>query len=653
MSEIVDRRNIFTATVAPLLLCLITLALRLHGLPEMRYDYDHSYQHGVALQILDTIGTDEFRAVALHNQVSTLGVPNPVLATYLFAMVAALDRSIFAAVFTSICASTLAVLLVYALGKHMWGARVGLLAGFLAATSPWTIYLSQGAWQIGFFELSCVLPAYLWITAIAARSGQRFLLGSLAAAIGSHIYLVSFGLVLHMVIMLIVAGRRISARVMMLSAAAFIISIAAYLFVINANDPTWFTNPRTPVSLAAQPSPGAAGLVTSAFPNPVIFQRLFAFASGVGYAEGSGFIFDFIGIARAVAIGALLLLGLALALRRSKTRVSDQAIILWLAVPAAGVFLVTSLMPALPVHYYYLPIFSPAIFLLAAQAAFAMRTSVIGSFGILLALSGVFLFDRQAPPQIPDEHPSATVTLADAMFLARIIPTSCDVVLARQHPFDTYHMRWHYWTYSVAGTGRNVRLGAEAVQGSADSWLSKASGGSCILRRPFEPAVAPATRYSLPHGSAVLYVTEPYTSAIPAEQQLINNIGWRLIGTDGPTRLRPGEGVFYRQMWRIERLPDRAGDVLRYDIFAKLVSADGAVAAQTDSTSIPSTAWRVGDILVNRVHVPVPADLPPGAYRIELSSYDRSRGEVALFTQVGSRSLAEPGQITTVDVTVE
>lgn len=69
-------------------------------------------------------------------------------------------------------------------------------------------------------------------------------------------------------------------------------------------------------------------------------------------------------------------------------------------------------------------------------------------------------------------------------------------------------------------------------------------------------------------------------------------------------------------------LKDNATD---YHVFVHVVNAAGQVVAQQDGTPVggftPTTRWRAGEIIQDTHHIPLPPDLPPGAYAVKTGMY--------------------------------
>jgi 4-amino-4-deoxy-L-arabinose transferase-like glycosyltransferase len=96
----------------------------------------------------------------------------------------------------------------------------------------------------------------------------------------------------------------------------------------------------------------------------------------------------------------------------------------------------------------------------------------------------------------------------------------------------------------------------------------------------------------------------------------------RLVGFDlNSNQFSPGQAIdfalYFQSTGPIER---------NYQVFTHLVGPDGSVAAQDDhiagADSYPTSLWVTGAQVRNRFSPALPADLPPGSYRLMVGLYD-------------------------------
>jgi len=94
--------------------------------------------------------------------------------------------------------------------------------------------------------------------------------------------------------------------------------------------------------------------------------------------------------------------------------------------------------------------------------------------------------------------------------------------------------------------------------------------------------------------------------------------------------------LFVQLDWLAERKPTRD-----YRVTLRLNDNDGAVMAQRDEFPIgallPPTAWHAGDAKPGYMALPLPAELPPGDYRLRVGVYDPATGApVGDFVEIGA-----------------
>jgi hypothetical protein len=103
--------------------------------------------------------------------------------------------------------------------------------------------------------------------------------------------------------------------------------------------------------------------------------------------------------------------------------------------------------------------------------------------------------------------------------------------------------------------------------------------------------------------------------------------GFRLIGYDLLTpELVSGESLQVGLYWQALAELDRD-----YTMFVHVLNETGQIAAQWDAmprdNSFPTTAWTVGEMVDDLRLVPLPKDLPAGAYQIAIGAYLGATGE--------------------------
>ena len=123
-------------------------------------------------------------------------------------------------------------------------------------------------------------------------------------------------------------------------------------------------------------------------------------------------------------------------------------------------------------------------------------------------------------------------------------------------------------------------------------------------------------------------IMDPAESQPPQIAKIVNlGQAIQLGGYDLPNRQAcPGQSLPLALHWEAVATP--AGD---YTVFTQLIGPDGLVWGQQDNQPqqgrYPTTAWSVGDKVVDRYAIPVRQDAPPGVYHLFVGMYNLATGE--------------------------
>jgi 4-amino-4-deoxy-L-arabinose transferase-like glycosyltransferase len=79
--------------------------------------------------------------------------------------------------------------------------------------------------------------------------------------------------------------------------------------------------------------------------------------------------------------------------------------------------------------------------------------------------------------------------------------------------------------------------------------------------------------------------------------------------SDGPLPAQPGQTVELVTWWRVEGVPERPLSIMMH-----LTGPAGVPVAVGDGLGVPLESWQVGDVIVQRHALPLPADAPPSEY---------------------------------------
>jgi len=111
-----------------------------------------------------------------------------------------------------------------------------------------------------------------------------------------------------------------------------------------------------------------------------------------------------------------------------------------------------------------------------------------------------------------------------------------------------------------------------------------------------------------------------------------------LLGYDLPEpRLKPGEPLRLTLYWQAQGPTDVA-----YTVFTHLLGLEGRVVAQKDSPpqggAAPTTGWLPSEVIADEYRIPIPLELPPGPFQIEVGMYDPATGErLPMYDAEGNR----------------
>ncbi len=124
----------------------------------------------------------------------------------------------------------------------------------------------------------------------------------------------------------------------------------------------------------------------------------------------------------------------------------------------------------------------------------------------------------------------------------------------------------------------------------------------------------------------VLRVQPTDRSFVPPQPQMVRQANFDdkaiLVGADlAPGPLAPGGTLRLILHWQAVSEMD-----IPYTVFVHLLGPDGQVVAGRDSQPVsgtrPTTGWVPGEYIADPHEMPLPSDLPPGSYVIEVGLYD-------------------------------
>jgi 4-amino-4-deoxy-L-arabinose transferase-like glycosyltransferase len=108
----------------------------------------------------------------------------------------------------------------------------------------------------------------------------------------------------------------------------------------------------------------------------------------------------------------------------------------------------------------------------------------------------------------------------------------------------------------------------------------------------------------------------PKPNILPEGSALFSN-GARLLGLSAETKPRAGQDWPISLLWQ----PQRSAISEQYQFSVRLIDAQNKTYGQFDMASLGGYAWRAGDVVVNRLSIPVPDDLPDSPLTVQVLMY--------------------------------
>lgn len=129
---------------------------------------------------------------AIRNPLIIPTLPKPPLSFIVARTFLSLSDTVFALRLPSVLFATLTIPIIYALGRVLFGPRVGLLAAFLLAIAPLHVRYGQEARMYSMLAFFSILSLYLFWRAIRARSGIWWALFAGATALNLYTHQFAF-----------------------------------------------------------------------------------------------------------------------------------------------------------------------------------------------------------------------------------------------------------------------------------------------------------------------------------------------------------------------------------------------------------------------------------------------------------------------------
>ena len=625
------RRALSLAT-APAIILVVILALgttlRFWSLGAVRHSYDDGYPAYDALRVLDG------HELVLIGQPSSVFLDNPPLMSYLQVLPLLVWRSPWGIYLLVVALNTTAIWFVYRAARQLLGTTAGLVAAFLFAINPWVVHFSRATWVQSLLPFFMGVIAWgLWPAFTTERGTRAGLLGAgLALVAMTQSYIQSWGVLVQLGPLLILSWRRIARPVFLVVLAILLLCLVAYGIGVASK---WDANRAKLVRFS---SPSGLHLTWEGLNHAIRlvsgrdYEDVYAQTGGAEYA-----------VRRSFSLGAHYFLTLALGLgvarallecfRRSQRARTALLLLVWFVVP----ILLTSA-SANPVHPHYLLVSCPAGHVLAAwglSALLASKRARWVMFAVLSAIACLFAANlRQANINVA-MRPTATETAFDDWALAAgaqvgsiIRELSSEEGYPRRICVNGREPLLSSLSATYLNTIQDLDFPRYVVLPGKEPLLY------VLLNAPVEPGVLGPLQESFPErdlafadGTRVSFVrVQPYSrkAALALPETVLDwqsETGLTLLGYTASGSVRLGEPIQCTTYWRVDELrPERYPWYIC--AFYHVLDKAGAKVVNVSGHGQWGSVWRLGDIHVERMSLPLPEGLPPGRYELEIGLFD-------------------------------
>lgn len=610
---------------------IITLGaafLRWHELGQVRTLWDDAYP------VAQTIRGLYWGAWPALGQQGTFSFSNPPGQAYFSAIPWLAFGSLWGVFWCVAALNLLAVPLLYRLGRDLWHGRVGLIASFLFAVSPWMIRFGRWTASNSLTPVAATAVLVLALTALARRDAGR--LGGAFAVLTAYTQTYMLGLLLMPVqfgAVLACRPRQIRWRMFFAGATLFTVLAGIYLvsiardWEVQASRLQAFGNAAqgglqlrdgflhlatiyvTGREYTAQPLP--PGTVPPALETAVRWSSL-----GLWLLLAGG----------VMAAGVDLL-------RRRRGAWRGAAVLGWWLVP----IVMLSFATRDPYPWHALTTV-PAGHVLAAlglhrlwgQRRWLRWPVAVAGLGLAIVAYGQVhvdaAFNRAHPVQ-----PAATSEALDRLTLRAALRVGAEV----RRIADQYDVREYFANLPeptlAAWSGRPWRTVGWINETDLIVAPLERAGLYVRLGRGGEPPDLPvglrAATLDLQNGDLVAIDVMPALTRERAARLPTTPVDWpsdtgrTFLGYTWDEAPKLGHAVTLTTFWLVENPPPDAGSFL-YAPYLHINTAEGQTRVNTGGQAIEGYYLREGDLLVQPLRVDIPSDLTPGDYGIEIGLYD-------------------------------
>jgi 4-amino-4-deoxy-L-arabinose transferase-like glycosyltransferase len=536
------------------------------------------------------------------------------------------------------------VLFTYLWIRRAYNNRAALIAAALLAVSFWPIFLSRVGLRAASVPLLAALSAWLLFEGIERiqkaearrqKQGVWMWFGAGGAALGLSLYTYPAARTLPIVYCLFWILTSLSARKFN---RPLLVTLLAALIVVAPLAYTIATLPEADVRLQQLGGPVQEALKGNA--EPVLRYALatlgmFNIAGDpiARYNLPDHPVFD-------VITGLLFLLGLLIALRKWREPRNLFALI-WLPIgllpsmlsDSAPSFLRAS--SSLPVAFLF-----PALaldWLLSHRGTETRRifSLIIAGWIVVVAFFTVrdYFFVWPTRSDVREVYRS---DLAEAAKWIAQQPGDQPLVVAATNPRDldpflfdfqltgNHEVKWIDRAFAIVFPDRTAQLISPAYAPIDPQVRDRFLGQPSFVSKFDDGSIAFEVYDLAPPSLSPENTTATADHAGELTAPIDLNHSLEFLGHDAPSSARSGEVLPLTLYWRVKQ--DVGAQQLPLSLFVHVLNQQGEFAAGRDLLAFPTAGWRNGDVWLQQNDVPLPADLKPGKYQLEIGVYSQADG---------------------------
>jgi 4-amino-4-deoxy-L-arabinose transferase-like glycosyltransferase len=614
----------------PILLILLSAAaLRLIALPGVPpgLQHDEVFHGHDAVTVL----------LGYHPLYFTSNAGNEPLFIYLMSLTVGLfGHNAWGIRLAAVICGLLTVLFTYLWLRRAYNERTALIASALLAVCFWPIFLSRVGLRAVSVPMMAALSAWLLFEALHRQRRRWFVIAGIA--LGVSLYTYPAARTLPIVYVLFFALYSLLQRKL---SRSLLITLVTALIVIAPLAYTIATLPAADARLQQLGGPVLDALQGNV--EPVVRYTLatlgmFNLAGDpiARYNLPGRPVFD-------VITGLLFLLGLLIALRRWREPRNLFALI-WLPIgllpsmlsDSAPSFLRAS--ASLPVAFLF-PALAVDQILSTRKDAKTQRIVWGLTAGWLIVTGALTIRDYFFVwPNRSDVREVYRTDLAEAAKWIEQQPSDVPIIVASTNPRDLdpflfdfqltgqHDVRWIDRAFAVVFPNRAAKLISPAYS-PIDPQLRDQFLGQPSFVSKFADGLTAFEVYDLIPLFPSLTLTQPISC--PTNSGFDLGISFdhtlELIFVDRP-EVNPVADSPLKLTLYLRVCHDLAGQQLPLSLFVHLLNEQGEFVAGRDLLAYPTAGWRNSDVLIQQNDVPLPADLKPGKYQIEMGVYSQADG---------------------------